>query len=242
MSVGYRRGSPRGDRGCPHAGADSRIFDNQIWKGPTKVTTITFDIPTDFYESTDGKYRMDYRTFHPSTWFNAMVRVLDHVTGNEAISKGSTARAKDPNLSDEAYNDLILKDRQKSEKNMQTGDWGAKGNRAPRMPGATRLQQIEQMLLIADTKAKIAKEGLKEGEQKNTWLAPNGKVYTLEQWTKVFLSNAEYGAERKASIATRAAAQLAKEKADADARKVAKEQKVAASTDAEADPVLSGGE
>lgn len=202
------------------------------------MTSITIDIPVDTYESTDGKYRMEYASFHPRTWFNAMVRVLDHVTGNEAISKGSTARAKDPNLSDEAYADLVLQSRQRSEKAMQDGSWGEKGNRAPRMPGATRLDQIKQTILIADTRAAISKMGLKDGADKNTWLAPNGKQYTLEQWTVVFLSNAEHGAERKASIETRAQAQLAKEKADADARKAAKDMKVAAPAEGTDEPVL----
>ena len=202
------------------------------------MTTITFDTVGDVYESTDGKYRIEYAKLHPRTFANAMVRVLDHVFGNEAISKGSTARAKDPNLSDEAYNETILGARVKSEKDMIAGDWGEKGSRAPRMPGATRLDQIKQTILIADTRIAIAKMNLKDGPDKNTWLAPNGKSYTLEQWTKVFLDNKELGAERAASIATRAEAQLAKEKADADARKAAKEQKVAAPVEGSDEPVL----
>lgn len=176
------------------------------------------------YTSTDGLFTIeDLGKFPKVTWINAMTRVLDHVTGNESISKASTAKGKDPNITDEAYAKIVLDARTKLIGDMVAGLWGEKGNRSPRMPGATRLDQIVNNLLAEDTRKALNKAGYKPADEKGKWLTPEGNEFTFADAMKAYRENAEFGAGRMESINTRAKVKYDAEVAEAEQRKADRE-------------------
>lgn len=189
-------------------------------------------MPIDFegkvYTSTDGKFTVDLGALHLNTWINAFSTRADHVFGNEAISKASTARAKNPDISEEAYEAIKLEARNKYLADMVAGTWGEKGNRGPRAVGANRLDQIRNNLAAEDTRKAVAKAGWKLGEAKDTWIHPEAGIVTLAECMKSFLDNEELGAERQASINERADVKYKAELADAELRKAAKEREAKA--------------
>lgn len=200
-------------------------------------------MPIDFgdmvYTSTDGSVKIPMADLPMATLFNAFRRTADHVYGNESISKGSTARAKDASLSDADYNAIIAEARNKYLGEMMAGTWGEKGVRGPRMPAANRLEAIRNVLLANDTIAMIKQKGFVETETKGTWLAPNGTVtYTLAQLMAAYESNPQLGAERTASLDRRANAKLEAEKREAEERKAAKAREAGVAVTADADELV----
>lgn len=174
------------------------------------------------YTSTDGKFKIDLDSLHLNTWLNVFAKVAAHVYGNEAISKASTARAKNPDLPESEYEAIKLTAREGYLASMIAGTWG-EGQRGPRMPAANRLEQIQNNLAAEDTRKAIAKAGWKPGEAKDTWLHPEAGVVKLADCMQSYLDNEEFGPERKASIAQRAKVKHDAELADAALRKEAKE-------------------
>lgn len=186
-------------------------------------------MPVDFtgqtYRSTDGKFEFAYDELHATTILNALARTFDHVFGNEAIAKASTAKkkAEGGELSEAEVAEIVAKAREKYLADMKAGTWGEKGSRGPRMPAKNRLEQIVNNLLAEDTRRAVVKQGFKPGEATNTWVHPDGRVFNLAVLMGVYQNNPQLGAERMADIQARAERKLADEQADAEARKAAKE-------------------
>lgn len=172
------------------------------------------------YESTDGSVSIPLNLIPASSWVNALNRALDHVFGNEAISKVSTAKKKADNgeLTDEQAAEILAGARNKYREDIIAGTWGVKGQRAARMPSVNRLDAIFNAEWVKDVKAQIAKMGLAEGSEKNTYVI-NGAQYTFDQIREAYLSNKVKGEARRAELNERAASMLAIEKARAEARK-----------------------
>lgn len=172
------------------------------------------------YTSTDGKFSFPLVGLHPNTWLNGLIRSLNHATGNEAISKGSTAKTKavgsggefNATFTEAMYDGIILETREKLHKAMEDGSWGDTSTRGPRMPAANRREAIFNQLLAEAARNAIAKMGLKPVDgQKNTWLTPKGQAFTLEQGMALYRDNPELGAERVAALNKAADAKYASE-------------------------------
>jgi hypothetical protein len=188
-----------------------------------QTTMANLDFSDREYVSTDGLFRFSMADVHPETVWNAFVKQADHVYGNEAISKASTAKKKTGDLTDDERADIVLEARNRYLADMVAGTWGLKGNRAPRTPGATRLEQIINNITANDTRAAIAKAGYKEGAAKNTWLTAAGDEYTLADWMQAYVSNETMGKARVDSIRKRAEQQLETETLAANEKKAARE-------------------
>lgn len=189
------------------------------------------------YVSTDKKYVVDLASLHINTWLNAFQKAADHVFGNEAIAAVSTAKSKNGGeIADDVAESIKLEKRNKSLADMQTGGWGEKGTRAPRIPGQSRLDVIRNNFLADDTRKAIArKPGLTAGEAKDTWVTTSGKVVTLEQFMGLYMKDPVKGEERMANIELRAQNKYRAELADAEARKAAKELEAKATVAADGD-------
>lgn len=188
----------------------------------------TIDL-TGTYTSTDGEFTVDLSRLSPVIVNRLISRTMDHVFGNEAISKASTAKAKAGGvLSDDEYAKIVADARVSLRDKMYDESWGDR-SRTPRTPGANRLDQIFNMLCATETRAAIAKMGLKAGEDKDTWISPqDGQPHSLADWMESYLRNPTRGAERRDSLNQRAQAKLDQENRDAELRKAAKAREAAA--------------
>jgi hypothetical protein len=185
---------------------------------------MAIDFGNAVYTSTDGQFTIALADLHANTWLNAFTRAADHVFGNEAISKASTAKAKNGGeLADDERAAIVLEARTRYLNDMVAGTWGEKGTRAPRQVGANRLEQIVRNITAADTRKTIAKAGYAAGEAKDTWVTAGGDVFDLATAMTAYRENPELGAERCASIDRRAKAQHDAELVDAAERKAAGE-------------------
>lgn len=170
-----------------------------------------FDLRGLVYESApDAKYgafSLDYAELHRNTVANALRRVLDHVSSNESIAPASTARSKDPTLSDEAYAKIVSDTRTKLFGRMKSGEWGEKGaTRGPRQVGELTLDSERNRIRVLDTRAMIAKKSWAKGEKPDTWVVGD-KIYDLAQMVAAYVGNPKEGPARVASIERRAKAE-----------------------------------
>lgn len=188
----------------------------------------TIDL-TGTYTSTDGEFTVDLSRLSATIVNRLIARTMDHVFGNEAISKASTAKAKNGGvLSDDEYAKIVGDARVTLREKMYDESWGDR-SRTPRSPGANRLEQIFNMLCATETRAAIAKMGLKAGEDKDTWISPqDGQPHTLTEWMGSYLGNPQLGPGRRANLDERAKAKLEQENRDAELRKAAKAREASA--------------
>lgn len=177
------------------------------------------------YVSTDGKYRFAWNELHVNTLVRALTREANHVYGNESIAPASSARKKNPDISDSEYNGIVLNTRDKRFAEWKDGSWGEGRASVVHEPGATRDKQIFNMLLAAAVRETVAKSNDYKtiDGKKDVWLFKNGKEYDLAHLMGSYLKHPVLGAERKAGLEKEAADQLAHEKAKAAARKARKE-------------------
>lgn len=192
----------------------------------------TFEFP-ETYTSTDGEYSFAWGSLHPSTIVAAATKALNHVFGNEAISKGSTAKTKagvvgdayTESFSKAMYDAIVREARDKYHAEMGSGSWATPG-RGPRMPAENRLEAIFNVLCAQEARAVVNKSPAfraVDGD-KNKWIViASGNEFTIERAMKSYLDNPELGAERRARLEQRAKLQHDKEVADAALRKAAKD-------------------
>jgi hypothetical protein len=177
------------------------------------------------FTNKDGSFTIpDLGVLHPTAVLNAVIREMKHVFGNEAISKGSTAKAKDASLTDEAYNKIVADARDAYFASMKAGTWGFEKAGGAKMPAANRLEQIFNMLCAEATRKALA--GMPAGSAKDTWIGVNEDgeqvEVTLREWMGFYLANEELGEARKADLDRRAKIKYDAEMADAEIRKASK--------------------
>lgn len=163
-----------------------------------------------------------------ATAINALTRAFDHVFSNEATSKVSTAKKKGP-VSDEEATKIIAEAVAKYVADIKAGTWGEKGNRAVRIPGASREEQLYMRFLYEAVRAKLAKDGIEAGEEKDTFVNPDDKeAYPLSAWADSYVRNPDLGADREKDLRDQAKRAYETELANAEARKAAKDREASA--------------
>lgn len=194
------------------------------------MATIELNIPDGATFTVNGFTGEWADVLNTPTVMGGLLRTFKHVFGNEATSPASTAKKKAGIEKDDEYNDtfteemyrgIIAETQSKLYEAMKAGQWATDDRtRGPRMPAASRLEAIRNVLLANDTIAMLKfKKWTESPDTKGNWVSPTGNEYTLAQMMASFESNPELGEERKASLDKRAADKLAAERAEAENRK-----------------------
>lgn len=163
------------------------------------------DLTGQKYTTPDGTFEIDFERFPLSTVVHALTRQCNHVTGNESISK-VLAKFKVKSLADIPDEDrtaALDSVRSVFRDAMYDGTWGAGvRTRAAKVPGESLFDEWSRRYAAMHTRQHLAKNGNKAGPEKDTWypLDDESEAYGLEDWIEAYLTNEQFGEERRARI------------------------------------------
>jgi hypothetical protein len=180
--------------------------------------TINLDAHTYTFGEGAGAISIPMGELSESIVANAIRRAFNHVFGNEAASKVTTAK-KTMAVDEAKANEIIAEAQQKYLASILAGTWGM-GGRTPRGPSTNRLENIYETLLAQEVRMAAAKQGFIPVEgQKDMWEVKDRGVHGIDALKAQYLRSPTKGAEREERLRQSASNQYAREQEAAADRK-----------------------
>lgn len=162
------------------------------------------DLTGQKYVTSDG-FEVDLDKLPLATIVHACNRTIKHVMNNETESKALT-KLKVKSLSEvpEAVRtSTILEIRAGFRDAMENASWAAGvRTRASKIPGESEFDECFRKTAAMHTRRQIAQKGLKAGPAKDTWFPKDDETeaYPLADWVEAYLTDPEFGEERREQI------------------------------------------